>query len=448
MSLLEARPSRTELTVVAAASGYAVLLAVSTRFWDYDIWGALVVGPVLFGISLPVLRRIAHRDGLEGIFPLLVTALCVKLMMALPRWAMAFALYDGAADAARYDASGKAVAPLYRQLVFPTADIAGGDGTRMIASINGGVYAVIGPSLLGGFVVFSWLGFWGLIGSYRAARLALPGVDFHRYAKFLFFLPSMVFWPSSIGKEAVVTLGIGLAVYGAARLFIGRLSGLWWLMPGLGIAYLIRPHIAGLLATSTAVAYLVRSPIRRTMLTPLARGSLALVVAAMGLFVVLQAARSLGVDDVESASQELSERADNTNQGGSGFQAAAIQGPTDIPGALLTVLYRPFPWEADNAQTLVAAAEGSFLLAVTLLSARRLGAAMRQWRTPYVLMSIVFLLGFLYAFSTFGNFGILARQRVQALPFLLVLICMVPKPRIGSVPRASHVPSPVRSQLP
>lgn len=447
MSLLDARPSRIEVTVATAASGYAVLLAVSTRIWDYDIWGALVVGPVLFGISIPALRRIAERDRLSGIYPLLVAALGVKLLMALPRWAMAFALYDGAADAARYDTAGRAVAPLYRQLIFPMAEIAGGPGTQMIASITGGVYAVIGPSLLGGFVVFSWLGFWGLLGCYRAARVAMPGLDFRRYALFLFFLPSMVFWPSSIGKEAVVTLAIGSAAYGAARLFTGRLSGLGWILPGLSLALLTRPHIAGLLATSIAVAYLFRTPNRRTMLTPLARAGLATVVAALGLFVAVQAAESLGVEDAESAAQVLSERAGNTSQGGSEFQASAIQGPQDVPQALLTVLYRPYPWEADNAQMLVAAAEGTLLLAVTLLSARRIVTAVGKWRVPYMLMSVIFLLGFLYAFSAFGNFGILARQRVQALPFLLVPVCMAPRPRTppGAATPRSQNPFPVRS---
>jgi hypothetical protein len=41
-------------------------------------------------------------------------------------------------------------------------------------------------------------------------------------------------------------------------------------------------------------------------------------------------------------------------------------------------------------------------------------------------MTFLYLLGFVVAFSQFGNFGILARQRVQALPLLLVLLSMTP----------------------
>lgn len=420
------RPSRTEVVCVSAACGYAVLLAVATALWDYDIWGALVVAPLLVAVTLPMLRRIADRDGLEGIFPLLVTALVVKLAMAVPRWAMAFVLYDGSADAARYDAAGKAVAPLYRQLVFPTAEIAGGSGTKMLANITGGVYAVIGPSLLGGFVVFSWLGFWGLVGCYRAARVALPQLDARRYAGFLFFLPSMAFWPSSIGKDAVITLGIGLTVYGVARLLKGGPAGLMWAVPGVAVVFLIRPHIAALLATASAAAFLLRAPLRRTALTPVIRVAGVVAVGALGLAVTYQAASSLGIDGTESFTEERNFRSEKASQGGSAFEANAVTSPTDVPGAMLTVLYRPFPWEADNVQMLVASAEGMLLLGVTVLSYRRLCAAALNLRTAYIALCVLYLLGFVYAFAGFGNFGILARQRVQALPFLLVLLALRP----------------------
>jgi hypothetical protein len=31
---------------------------------------------------------------------------------------------------------------------------------------------------------------------------------------------------------------------------------------------------------------------------------------------------------------------------------------------------------------------------------------------------------FIYGFSSFANFGILTRQRVQVLPFVVVLLCL------------------------
>ena len=41
---------------------------------------------------------------------------------------------------------------------------------------------VTGPTKLGGFLVFSWLGFWGLYLAFRAFRIAFPDDDYRRYA--------------------------------------------------------------------------------------------------------------------------------------------------------------------------------------------------------------------------------------------------------------------------
>jgi hypothetical protein len=46
--------------------------------------------------------------------------------------------------------------------------------------------------------------------------------------------------------------------------------------------------------------------------------------------------------------------------------------------------------------------------------------------TPYVVYAGVFVLGFMVAFSSFPNFGLLARQRVQLFPFYFVLFCIPP----------------------
>jgi hypothetical protein len=44
--------------------------------------------------------------------------------------------------------------------------------------------------------------------------------------------------------------------------------------------------------------------------------------------------------------------------------------------------------------------------------------------SPYVTFAVVYVGGFIWAFSGFGNFGILARQRVLMLPFFLVLLAL------------------------
>lgn len=91
-------------------------------------------------------------------------------------------------------------------------------GTKAITDLTAMLYSLIGPAWLGGFLVFSFVGFWGLFFFYKAFRAGLLEGDAVSYAKLVFFLPSLVFWPSSIGKEAVMMLAIGVSSFGAAKI--------------------------------------------------------------------------------------------------------------------------------------------------------------------------------------------------------------------------------------
>jgi hypothetical protein len=298
-----------------------------------------------------------------------------------------------------------------------------------MGTIAGAVYAVIGPSVIGGFLVFSWLGFLGLVMCFRAVRIAVPQVSAHRIAGLLFFLPSMAFWPSSIGKEAVITVAIGVVMLGAARSYTRQRLALPLVALGLLLAFLIRPHIAALLAASFSAGYVIRPSRRRTALTPVIKVVGVAVIGIAGLFVVARAAQSLGVDGASSALQTLNRQGELTAQGGSSFQATPLRSPIDLPFAVLAVLFRPFPWEADSAQVLIASIEGMGLLILLVASWRRVAGALACLRQPFVLMSALYLLGFVFLFSEFGNFGILARQRVQAYPFLLLFLSFAPLAR-------------------
>ena len=65
--------------------------------------------------------------------------------------------------------------------------------------------------------------------------------------------------------------------------------------------------------------------------------------------------------------------------------------------------------------------------ALVVASWRRLASIFGRLRSePYVTYAVVYLLMFFFAFGTIGNFGILARQRSQAMPFVFVLLRAVP----------------------
>jgi hypothetical protein len=100
------------------------------------------------------------------------------------------------------------------------------------------------------------------------------------------------------------------------------------------------------------------------------------------------------------------------------------------------VLFRPLPFEAHNQDSLIAAAEGLLLVAITAASWRRLARLPgRIIREPYVAYAVSMVLLFCFVFSVIANFGILTRQRTQVLPLYFVLLAIPAAREVASTAR-------------
>lgn len=400
----------------------------------YDTWGAVVLAPVLVAVTLPLLAREAAGDGDRTLFWILALALVLKLLASVARDFVALDLYGGAADSLHYHEWGLELGPQFRQGDFATG-LDPLTSTNFIRFFTGIVYAIIGPTRLGGFLFFSWLGFLGLFFFYRAFRIAVPNARARGYAKLLFFLPSLLFWPSGIGKEAWMMLALGIAAFGAARILSGATAG--GLVPfglGLWLAALVRPHIAGLIAVSAAAGYLLKRPERELgAVGPVVKAlGLASLAVVAGLLVVNadEFLRDSGFNTEAGFTSVLEQTAERTNQGGSRFAPSILESPARAPKAVIAVLFRPFLTEAGNAQTALAALEAMFLLILTVVRVRWLLHAARSVRRhAYLGFALVYTGLMILAFSSIANFGILARQRVQLLPLYLVLLVIPPRER-------------------
>lgn len=423
-------PRAAGLTALAAVgvTAYCVVFSYMLNTTTYDLWGYFLVAPILLTVSLPLLARLVRDEQDEVVVTVLFAGLVLKLVSALPRYWMAFVLYDGAADASMYSEYGAKIATSFRLFDF---DVDIGNrvmGTGFIVIVTGVVFAVIGPTTLGGFVVFSWLGFWGLFFFYKAFKVALPEADLRRYTLLLVLLPSMLFWPSSIGKDTWMLLCLGVFSFGAALLLERAPGGTVFLLLGVLGSVFLRPHVTLIACVALTVAMLFRrSPDRLTALGPL-RSILTLSALGLGLMVVMAKLTAfLGTERLE-VTASLQGAAAMTGQGGSSFETTPASTPLDLPWGIVTVLYRPFPFEAHNLQTLITGAEGSLLLVLTVLSVPRLrGVLGYMRRRPYVAYALVYILLFCYVFASFQNFGILARERVMVFPLVVVLLAL-PKP--------------------
>jgi hypothetical protein len=384
--------------VVALVGVASIVLVVTVALWtfanaSYDVSGAVIIAPVLLLLTLPLARHVARTDDDPVMVRIIMLALVLKLLAAIIRYLVAFDVYGGSADAAVYIREGALYAERIRDGVFAyDASGGGSSGTHFIRQVTGWVFAITGPTAVGGFLVFAWMNFWGLYFFYRAFRIAIPGGLHRRYAGLLFFLPSLLYWPSSIGKEAWMLLTLGLGAFGIARLLTHRPGG--YVALGLGVAgsALVRPHMTVLLGAGLAASFLLR----RSATPSLSRSAGKIIgfaaIAAVMVYAVQAAEERFDVqgEGLTGAETVLDQTADQTNQGGSQFDAGRPTSVTDVPLAMFSVLFRPLPHEAHNAQALLTSFEGLFLLGLSVLSWRRLRQIPAAcWRTPYIAFASV-----------------------------------------------------------
>ncbi|MGH3975730.1 MAG: hypothetical protein ACRDS9_20720 [Pseudonocardiaceae bacterium] len=409
-------------------AGYLLITIFQLARSSYDIAGVFLVGPALAVLSIPLLARARRTEPDPWVGQLFTFGLLAMVFAGFAHLFVDFSYYEGVADARVYSTQGAAwAAQLWQGEFAPHLDIPL-IGTGFMYVLTGMIYALIGPTIVGGYLFYSWLAFWGLYFCYRAFRTAMPGADYRRYALLILFLPSLVFWSSGIGKGAWMTLCMGLALLGAARLLSSTTRWILPLLTGLGGTALVRPHITALLVVALLAGVLVRRTVNATLLSPIVHAATVGVLVIVGAVVLSHAASFLKLDtlSIESVTQVLNKTQQNTSDiGQSTFAAYAVNSPLNLPGALVTVLFRPFPWEATSLVILASSVEGSLLIAFIALSWRRWRQAPRLLRRySYLMLALIAILLFVIAFSTLGNFGLLVRERVMIFPLVLVPLCL------------------------
>jgi hypothetical protein len=306
------------------------------------------------------------------------------------------------------------------------------------------------------FLVFSWLSFFGCYLFYKAFRLALPDCDLRRYVILVMLWPTLLYWPSSIGKDCWLIVSLGIASLGAAKVFVRRPGGYTLLLVGTVLGSFVRPHVSMLLAVAFAVGLLIgRRADRPGAATPAVVAKMAglVVVLALGAYLATKTADLLNAQDINSTvDAALSQNATRTAQGGSYFEAANPQSPIGYVQAAVTVLLRPFPFEAHGLESLATSLESLGLLVLIVVSWKRLQSIPRRIRAePYVAVAIAFILMFFFAFGTIGNFGLLSRERSMMMPYVFVLLALTalaPRERQARGVAAAASRAPVQPRFP
>ena len=336
---------------------------------------------------------------------------------AVGRYAVNTLVY-GTGDSFRYLRAGGEIAG---ELRAGNLDVVFGGGffwgSRFIDSLSGILQLVLGENMLALSMAFMMLGFVGCLMMALAFARSMPNREWRRGASLVLLWPSLCFWPSTIGKEAVILLALGLVVSG----WRGDGKSPWPLRLAMGLllALCIRPHVAMMFAVCLAAAEWL-APVKQ--MTP-GRIARAIALGVVALAAVAQSLDALGVEaQLEAVATFAADRAGRTQTGGS--RIAVVGGPFVVPMAFVNVLLRPFLWEVRNPVMLISAAE-ILLMWWLLLKNRKLGLQLLSaWRYSRLLLFVVpatVVLTIFYG-AFVSNLGILARQRVVILPLLFCVV--------------------------
>jgi len=393
---------------------------------------AFPIAALLVLLSVPICRRVAKTEKDPGLYNLLLWAAITHIIFAyINIWVIAH-VYHGVTDTNRYVNQGAILARRFDHFDFDTGGINPpvnilGQGSVSIAA--GVVMAIVGVNKLALFFVFAWLAWLATVGFYKAFTVTFPEGSKRRYAWMVFFLPSLLFWTSGPDKECMMYLSMGMMAMGAARVIQHKPGGGVLLVIGTVIGIYVRPQELLLFMAAFVIASVFRRRAADRRLHGLRRIGMMGLQAAL-LIATLSLAQELGK---HAPVFNLTQLAQN-NRG----QASSLHyepGPAHYLRDVYVVIFDPLPWNAHGNTQRLAAFENFVILVLVLTSFRRLRRLPRAvFVRPYVMMCVIYSIAFPYAFAALNNLGLIDRERVLLLPFLVVPLAIPVSPK-GTPPR-------------
>ncbi len=422
-----------------------------------DLPAAIVVFAVLLWLGMIIARRVSARDSYRLLRNVIVASVILHLLCAPAQIFVVHHFYHGVADFNLYDKQGSILADNWRSghFTFANSNVRGFINAGSVSDYGGIIMTLVGPNQLAAFFVAAWLAFVGTVFFYKGFALTFPGVDRRLYAWLIFLFPSILFWTADVGKESAMLFGLGLTAYGMAMVLARIRRGYLYVLIGGAIGLVIRPNELVLLVGGFAIAMVARALVGGRQLPQVRRrgplgmlGAFIFVVAA--IVIVGITARHL-IHPLTNAKGGLSSALTKINQNNGGVVSQSGTGaipyspnPLYYPRDIYSILFDPFWFNARSITQIIASIENTLIFAVIVYSRNRLRCLFRVCaQRPYVLMALIYCLGFFYAFAALGNLGLLTRERTLVLPLLFVVLA-IPVARPGErlypwqVRRAKH----------
>jgi hypothetical protein len=267
-------------------------------------------------------------------------------------------------------------------------------------------------------VLFSFAGFLGFVYMYILFKEHVQfshqfmGMDL---VKFIFLLPNLHFWSSSLGKGSVIFLGIGLYFFGIRKVNTRIVAT----VVGGVIIYHVRPHIMLVLLVSSAMGFIFSSKgVSVAMRVVFLLGS---CVAFFFIYRDVLSLVNINEDEFISQGLDLTHRASELSKATSGVDISNYS----LPLQVFTFLFRPLFFDAPGALGLIVSVENVIylVLAFKILNLRGLRFLIRgDFMVKSAILSFIAVSIALAQIS--GNLGLAMRQKSQVMILFLFVITL------------------------
>ncbi|MDR0801728.1 hypothetical protein [Fluviicola sp.] len=252
------------------------------------------------------------------------------------------------------------------------------------------------------------------------------------------FIPTVGFWCTGIMKDSVTYSSLLVVVMGLFKILHRQYSfrSIAATLTGLLFIYLTRSFILLPIAVPFFIIIIFRLNHDKPLISRILTRISGILIALSSIVFFMSNGSLFG----EFSSDNLTETANTiyldfqNNAGYTGkrydlgiSEVNSTTMVTVIPAAILTTIYRPFIWEADNALMLINGLESSIflLLSFTILRRRRIAFLPKNnaQTRDFIIFCLLFVLILAYFVGlTSGLFGVLSRLKAPVLPFFLLII--------------------------
>ncbi|MGP9635794.1 hypothetical protein [Psychrobacter sp. AOP3-A1-26] len=282
-------------------------------------------------------------------------------------------------------------------------------GSRFITFITYPISKLLDFSYLNTTLFFNIIGTFGLVLLYLALKDYLIKLKWYWYL--ILLMPSISYWSSGIGKDAISFFSVCLLIYATKN----KKSKQILYLISIFLMFMVRPHIAFVILISFVAYFVIQSKsniLIKLSVLPIIGG---IVFSSLGFvqeYTGIEDVSVSGVDDYYESREDLN------MGGGSSINTSSMS----LPVKIFSYIFRPFPFEAHNLISLIASVENTYLLFFFSYLIFKTKGSLKSffmnenlWLSLYVIITCVML--------SFGlkNLGIAARQKWMFVPVLIYL---------------------------